>query len=159
MTSTEQSTEPSVPLLQREAGEEFVVTITHTVGLRVRSALEVGTALGMSPSEALVEIAGRAVVGDESWRGLALGQPVEVLRVDRVDTDIDRVERFEFTDGREWRMHVPARVEGEEPIGRPTTFVVTDGPLAESEALAIRDLIRDAALSGSFPASPRGHKR
>lgn len=145
---------------QSVAGGDFVVTICHTVQLRVPDVGVIAEALQMSPLDALTEVAvagGLGVAG--LHRGALAALPAdtfEIVRTDRVDTDVDRVETFAFTDGREWRMHVPAG-DGESP-GRPTTFVVTDAPLSETQTLAVRDLLRATALSNALPATTRGQQ-
>lgn len=100
---------------QASAGGDFVVTVTHTVQLRVPDVAVVAEALGMSAEEALGEIAdvlGVAGLHLDELDALPLDS-FSIVRTDRVD------------------IHV-------EPIGRqPTAFVVVDGPLTSAAADAL----------------------
>lgn len=143
-------------------GGDFLVTITHTVQLRVPDLAVAAAALKVPPLEALVEIADDLGVKGltlDARDALPLGS-FEIVRVDRVTTDVDRIEHYAFSDGSGWQMRVPAQIDGGEPIGRPTTFVVTDAPLTEPQILAVRDLLRETALSNCLPyTAPRGRQQ
>lgn len=144
----EQTPSPAIP------GGDFVVTITSTVQLRIPDPAVVADALGLSPVDAMVEIAdvlGIAGQHLDALDALPLGS-FEIVRTARATADVDRIDRYTFTDGSEWTTHVPA-VPDETPTsgyaeypGRQT-FVITDRPLSPVQSLAVRDVLRTAALS------------